>query len=188
VQVKLNAAVKMHNGVTQLVPNHPTTLLGIPYDRPIIGYGGTTINSLRLWEASSPEFFDFGEFSHGDFFGAVHSKVMAENLTRVLYPDDSTPAGKRLRFGQEYFLGQHLEREAVPCAVAKSRDKEGSRTEYSISNARTSRLGATLGHAVRRARLSVDKLQSRGVRTQAKAEAFKEGDPPAKNIHPKRVV
>jgi starch phosphorylase len=110
VQVRLNAAVKMHNGVTQLVPNHPTTLLGIPYDRPIIGYGGKTINSLRLWEASSPEFFDFGEFSHGDFFGAVHSKVMAENLTRVLYPDDSTPAGKRLRFGQEYFL--------VACSLA----------------------------------------------------------------------
>jgi starch phosphorylase len=110
VRVPLNAAVKMHNGVAQLVPNHPTTLLGIPYDRPVIGYGGKTINSLRLWEASSPEFFDFGEFSHGDFFGAVHNKVMAENLTRVLYPDDSTPAGKRLRFGQEYFL--------VACSLA----------------------------------------------------------------------
>jgi hypothetical protein len=104
VRVQLNAAVQMHNGVAQLVPNHPTTLLGIPYDRPVIGYGGKMINSLRLWEASSPEFFDFGEFSHGDFFGSVHDKVMAENLTRVLYPDDSTPAGKRLRFGQEYFL------------------------------------------------------------------------------------
>jgi starch phosphorylase len=110
VQVELNAAVKMHNGVPQLVANHPTTLLGIPYDRPIIGYGGKTINSLRLWEAASPDYFDFGEFSHGEFFGAVHDKVMAENLTRVLYPDDSTPAGKRLRFGQEYFL--------VACSLA----------------------------------------------------------------------
>jgi starch phosphorylase len=110
VQVELNAAVKMHNGVPQLVPNHPTTLLGIPYDRPVIGYGGKTINSLRLWEASSPNFFDFGEFSHGEFFAAVHNKVTAESLTRVLYPDDSTPAGRRLRFGQEYFL--------VACSLA----------------------------------------------------------------------
>jgi starch phosphorylase len=110
VQVELNAAVKMHNGVPQLVPNHSTTLLGIPYDRPVVGYGGRTINTLRLWEASSPDFFDFGEFSHGEFFGAVHDKVMAENLTRVLYPDDSTRAGRRLRFGQEYFL--------VACSLA----------------------------------------------------------------------
>src|SRR5438034_2878763 len=79
VEVRLNAAVKVQNGTTQLVANHETTLLGIPYDRPIVGYGGKTINSLRLWAASSPQFFDLGEFSHGDFFGAMHNKVMAEN-------------------------------------------------------------------------------------------------------------
>jgi starch phosphorylase len=110
VEVKLNASVKTQQGVPQLVPNHPTTILGIPYDRPVVGYGGKTINSLRLWGACSPQYFDLGEFSHGDFFGAVHQKVMAENLTRVLYPDDSTQAGKRLRFGQEYFL--------VACSLA----------------------------------------------------------------------
>jgi starch phosphorylase len=104
VEVKLNATVKVQQGVPQLLPHHATTLHGIPFDRPVVGYGGKTINSLRLWAASSPGFFDFGEFSHGDFFGAVHDKVMAENLTRVLYPDDSTPAGRALRFGQEYFL------------------------------------------------------------------------------------
>ena len=86
------------------MPNQPTVLLGIPYDRPVVGYGGKTINTLRLWGAASPDFFDLGEFSQGDFFGAVHDKVMAENLTRVLYPDDSTTAGRNLRFVQEYFL------------------------------------------------------------------------------------
>jgi starch phosphorylase len=110
VDVRINASIKVKNGVPRLVPNQPTTLRGIPYDRPVIGYGGQTINSLRLWGASSPEFFDLGEFNHGDFFGAVHAKVAAENLTRVLYPDDSTSAGQRLRFVQEYFL--------VACSLA----------------------------------------------------------------------
>jgi starch phosphorylase len=104
VPVRFNASVAIVNGVPQFVPDRPTTLLGVPYDRPVVGYGGKTINTLRLWGAASPHYFDFGEFSHGDFFGAIHDKVMAENLTRVLYPDDSTPAGRALRFAQEYFL------------------------------------------------------------------------------------
>ncbi|HEY1859630.1 MAG TPA: glycogen/starch/alpha-glucan family phosphorylase, partial [Gemmataceae bacterium] len=110
VEIQIAAGVKVQQGVPQLVPNHATSLLGIPFDRPVVGYGGKTINSLRLWEASSPDFFDLGEFNHGDFFGAMHDKVMAENLTRVLYPDDSTTAGRRLRFGQEFFL--------VACSLA----------------------------------------------------------------------
>jgi starch phosphorylase len=110
VEVQLNASVKVQGGVPRLVPNHPVMLRGIPYDRPVIGYGGRTINSLRLWAAASPSFFNLGEFNHGDFFGSVHNKVMAENLTRVLYPDDSTYAGRQLRFGQEYFL--------VACSLA----------------------------------------------------------------------
>ncbi len=47
------------------------TLIGIPYDRPVVGYGGKTINTLRLWAAGTPDFFDFGEFSSGDFVGAA---------------------------------------------------------------------------------------------------------------------
>ena len=79
----------------------PPLLLGVPYDRPVVGYGGKTINTLRLWGAPSPDDFDFGEFSSGDFFGAVLRKVTAENLTRVLYPDDSTERrpGAALRAG-----------------------------------------------------------------------------------------
>src|SRR5207302_295457 len=69
-----------------------------------VGYGGHTINTLRLWGAASPDFFDFGEFSSGDFVGAIVDRVVAETVTRVLYPDDSTLAGQALRFVQEYFL------------------------------------------------------------------------------------
>jgi starch phosphorylase len=79
-------------------------LLGVPHDRPVVGYGGSTINTLRLWGAASPDFFDFGEFSTGDFVGAIVNRVLAETVTRVLYPDDSTVAGQALRFVQEYFL------------------------------------------------------------------------------------
>ncbi len=110
VEVRFNASVQVVNGVPQFVPNRPTTLLGVPYDRPVVGYGGKTVNTLRLWGAAAPHDFDFGEFSHGDYFGAVHDKVIAENLTRVLYPDDSTAAGRALRFAQEYFL--------VACSLA----------------------------------------------------------------------
>jgi starch phosphorylase len=104
VDVRLNFTVQAQGGAPTLVPDRPTVLRGVPYDRPVVGYGGKTVNTLRLWGASSPDAFDFAEFSSGDFFGAVHKKVMAENLTRVLYPDDSTSAGVRLRFAQEYFL------------------------------------------------------------------------------------
>src|SRR5207248_7291817 len=72
--------------------------------------GGKVINTLRLWSAATPDFFNFGEFNTGDFFGAVSDKVLAETLTRVLYPDDSTASGRSLRFVQEYFL--------VACSLA----------------------------------------------------------------------
>jgi starch phosphorylase len=110
VEVKINATVRLEDSVEHLVGNQPSMLQGIPYDRPVVGYGGKTINTLRLWEAGTLNAFDFGEFSSGDFVGAVHAKIAAENLTRVLYPDDSTERGRGLRFGQEFFL--------VACSLA----------------------------------------------------------------------
>jgi starch phosphorylase len=104
VQVPLGCSFHLENGILRAVPGHPTNLLGVPYDRPVVGYGGQTINTLRLWGAASPDFFDFGEFSSGDFVGAIVNRVVAETVTRVLYPDDSTVAGQALRFVQEYFL------------------------------------------------------------------------------------
>jgi len=103
-QVPIGCSFHLEKGVLRIIPGHASHLLGVPHDRPVVGYGGRTINTLRLWGAASPEFFDFGEFSSGDFVGAVVDRVVAETVTRVLYPDDSTVAGQALRFVQEYFL------------------------------------------------------------------------------------
>ncbi len=110
VEVTLGCSFALSGGNLQPRRDQPYVILGIPYDRPVVGYGGHTINTLRLWEASVRNVFDFDEFSRGDFVEAVLDKVAAETLTRVLYPDDSTRAGKALRFAQEYFL--------VACSLA----------------------------------------------------------------------
>jgi starch phosphorylase len=80
------------------------TVLGMPYDVPVVGYGGQTVNTLRLWGARSSVEFGLEDFQHGDYIAAVHAKVAAESLTRVLYPDDTVSAGRDLRLRQEYFL------------------------------------------------------------------------------------
>jgi starch phosphorylase len=110
VEVKLNASVEVSEGTLQAIPGKASSLIGIPYDRPIVGYGGKTINTLRLWAAAAPDYFDFQRFSSGCFVGALAQTLAAESLTRVLYPDDSTSQGQRLRFVQEYFL--------VACSLA----------------------------------------------------------------------
>jgi starch phosphorylase len=104
VEVTLNCSFELHNGVLRMVPGQPSSIIGIPFDRPVVGYGGKTINTLRLWAAAVPDFFDFQRFSGGDFVAAMAGTLAAESLTRVLYPDDSTVRGQGLRFLQEYFL------------------------------------------------------------------------------------
>src|SRR6516165_6391944 len=104
VEVKLGCSIELHGGSFHAVPGRPSVLIGTPFDRPVVGYDGKTINTLRLWAAAAPDYFDFQEFSRGDFVEALAGTLAAENLTRVLYPDDSTVRGQRLRFVQEYFL------------------------------------------------------------------------------------
>jgi glycogen phosphorylase len=104
VEVRLACSFDIRGGALRVVHDRPSTLIGVPYDRPVIGYGGKTINTLRLWSAATPDFFDFQQFSSGDFVGALAETLTAETLTRVLYPDDSTSEGKGLRFLQQYFL------------------------------------------------------------------------------------
>jgi glycogen phosphorylase len=104
VVVHLACSFDIHAGALRTVRSRPSTLIGIPYDRPVVGYGGKTINTLRLWSAATPDYFDFQQFSGGDFVGALAETLTAETLTRVLYPDDSTTEGKGLRFLQQYFL------------------------------------------------------------------------------------
>jgi len=102
--VPLNGSFALQGAGITIERDRPSSLLGIAYDRPVVGYGAHCINTLRLWAAVAPNSLDFAEFSHGDFAGAVLQSVAAESLTRVLYPDDSTLAGRALRFLQQYFL------------------------------------------------------------------------------------
>ena len=110
VEVKVNCSFEVQGGALRPIIGRPSTLIGMPFDRPVVGYGGKTINTLRLWAATAPDYFDFQAFSHGDFVGALAQTLEAESLTRVLYPDDSTTQGQGLRFVQEYFL--------VACSLA----------------------------------------------------------------------
>jgi starch phosphorylase len=110
VEVHFGCAFGLREVNLELIPNHPSSLIGIPFDRPVVGYGASTVNTLRLWTAVAPDYFDFRRFSTGDFVGALAETLAAESLTRVLYPDDSTLRGQALRFVQEYFL--------VACSLA----------------------------------------------------------------------
>src|SRR5215471_12599512 len=110
VAIKLQCSFILRDGALRAIAGRDSYLCGIPYDRPVVGYGGKTINTLRLWAASAPDYFDFQEFSSGDFVGALAETLAAESITRVLYPDDSTSMGQALRFVQEYFL--------VACSLA----------------------------------------------------------------------
>jgi starch phosphorylase len=80
------------------------TVLGIPYDTPILGYRNNTANTLRLWRAEAPESFDLGTFNRGDYYGAVQQKVVSENISKVLYPNDEQVQGKELRLEQQFFF------------------------------------------------------------------------------------
>jgi starch phosphorylase len=104
VEIGLNCSFELRGGSLRAVPGRSSSLFGIPFDRPVVGYGGKTVNTLRLWAAAAPEYFNFQQFSSGDFVAALAETLSAESLTRVLYPDDSTSMGQGLRFVQEYFL------------------------------------------------------------------------------------
>lgn len=76
----------------------------VPYDMPIIGYGTNNINTLRLWEAHSLVDLDLAKFNQQDYLHATQQKTLAEDISRVLYPNDSTDEGKKLRLKQQYFF------------------------------------------------------------------------------------
>ncbi|MEA4837204.1 MAG: glycogen/starch/alpha-glucan phosphorylase [Rhodospirillaceae bacterium] len=79
-------------------------VLAMAYDVPVPGYGGKTVNNLRLWAAKSTREFDLKYFNQGNYVEAVRAKYDSENLSKVLYPSDSTENGRELRFRQEYFF------------------------------------------------------------------------------------
>ncbi|MEJ2630136.1 MAG: glycogen/starch/alpha-glucan phosphorylase [Acidihalobacter sp.] len=99
------------------------SVLALAYDIPVAGYGakvgGGNVNDLRLWSARASREFELGSFNEGDYMGAVEQKILSENISRVLYPNDSSQAGRELRLKQEYFfvsaslqdiLAYHLQR------------------------------------------------------------------------------
>jgi starch phosphorylase len=110
VAIELGCSFQAQGGTLRAVTGQPSSLLGFAFDRPVVGYGGKTINTLRLWAAATPDYFDLQAFSAGDFVSALAERLAAESVTRVLYPDDTTTMGQALRFVQEYFL--------VACSLA----------------------------------------------------------------------
>jgi len=127
VEVKLGGRVEEYtdkDGVHQerWVPHQ--VIRGVPYDTPILGYQTNTANTLRLWSAEATDSFDFTAFNSGDYFGAVHEKVITENVSKVLYPNDDETAGKRLRLTQQIFfvscslqdMISIMERQQIPLA------------------------------------------------------------------------
>ncbi|MDM8545122.1 glycogen/starch/alpha-glucan phosphorylase [Candidatus Venteria ishoeyi] len=79
-------------------------VMAMAYDTPVAGYGGESVNTLRLWSAKSSRDFNLQSFNQGEYLKAVEDKTNSENLSKVLYPDDSTDIGRTLRLRQEYFF------------------------------------------------------------------------------------
>jgi starch phosphorylase len=79
VEIKLGCSFELRGGRLRLIPGAPSTLLGIPFDRPVVGYGGETINTLRLWAAAAPDYFDFQRFSQGEF---AHPRAVSRRFHR----------------------------------------------------------------------------------------------------------
>jgi len=92
------------DGSIQKIWRSEQTLKGIAWDVPIVGYKSNTVNILRLWESRADEHFDWQHFNKGDYHAAHHHQIAAETVSKVLYPNDDTDAGKELRFIQQYFF------------------------------------------------------------------------------------
>ena len=97
-------AVKKENGEYKFIQENCQTIVAIPYDYPVVGYGNKTVNTLRLWDAQPKAGFDLKSFNAGDYSKAVEQENMARTITEVLYPADEHYAGKELRLRQQYFF------------------------------------------------------------------------------------
>lgn len=106
IEVKFGGTVESHWTDGKLIVRHfnPKTLLAIPYDFPISGYGTSRVNYMRLWKARSPEVMDMQAFNKGEYINAIAEKEKDELVSKVLYPEDNNLHGKTLRLKQEYFL------------------------------------------------------------------------------------
>jgi starch phosphorylase len=112
------------------IPNR--LIKGVAYDTPILGYRVDTANFLRLWKAEACESFDFDAFNVGDYYGAVDEKVLSENVTKVLYPNDEPLAGRKLRLEQQYFFVSCSLRDMIRIHLQTAQDLEGFHEKYAV--------------------------------------------------------
>jgi starch phosphorylase len=92
------------DGVERTQWNNDWEVIGVPYNYMVPGYRTGNVNTLRLWSARATQAFDLNVFNNGDYLQAVRAQAFAENISKVLYPEDSTPQGKELRLQQQYFF------------------------------------------------------------------------------------
>ena len=110
--VKVNGRIEYQEKNGQRVPVlvGADEIIGIPYDMPIVGFGGKTVNYIRLYSAKASSDLDFGIFNQGNYVEAVEKKIKVETISKVLYPSDSSETGRYLRLLQQYFF--------VSCAIS----------------------------------------------------------------------
>ena len=107
VEVKFGGYVKMvraENGKDHFVQENYSSVMAIPYDIPVIGYGNGVVNTLRIWDAEAINNFNLESFDKGDYQKSVEQENLAKTITEVLYPNDNHYAGKELRLKQQYFF------------------------------------------------------------------------------------
>jgi glycogen phosphorylase len=105
---------------------------GVPYDTPVLGYGTNTANTLRLWMAEAVESFDFEAFNTGDYMGAVANKIVSENISKVLYPNDDKMQGKQLRLEQQYFFTSCSLQDIVRIHLRRGRPLEELHKKWAV--------------------------------------------------------
>jgi len=108
------------------------TVLGVPCDTPVPGYGVRTCNFLRLWSAVAPESFDLQAFNAGDYYRSVQEKMSSENITKVLYPNDQGEAGKVLRLKQQYLLVSCSLQDMLRLYLQRETDVRGFSHKYAV--------------------------------------------------------
>ena len=107
VEVKYGGSIRseMEDGSLKFIHEHYETVVGVPYDMPVVGYDNDTVNTLRLWSAeTSSREFDYSKFSRGQYVHAFEQKHSVESISQVLYPNDAMHEGRMLRLKQEYFF------------------------------------------------------------------------------------
>ncbi|MGF1459853.1 MAG: glycogen/starch/alpha-glucan phosphorylase [Leptolyngbyaceae cyanobacterium] len=105
---------------------------GIPYDTPISGYQVNTVNTLRLWKSEAPESFDFQTFNVGDYYGAVDQKIVSENISKVLYPNDEQVQGKELRLMQQFFFVSCALQDMIRIHLASGRRLDSFHEKFAV--------------------------------------------------------